>query len=215
MRTVSVTSKQIAAERAPRTQAERTALSDKAMLEAAVELILERGTEKTTLKAIGERAGYSRGLATYRFGSKAGLYKEVCRSVARRWISYLQNAVGHKTGIEAMCSAMDAYVRFVTESPDDVRVLHILFCEATSPLSEFRETAREAYQRQREDVEGWVRSGMAEGAVRADTDPASEAVRFVAYIAGITYLWLVTPRGIDFEKVHEDYKAQLRLALAP
>ena len=69
----------IAPDTQSRTQAERTAISDKAMLDAAIELILEHGTDKTTLAAIGEKAGYSRGLATYRFGSKAGLYDEVTR----------------------------------------------------------------------------------------------------------------------------------------
>ena len=65
------------AEATARTQAERSATSDKALLDAAIDLILERGIEKTTLQAIGARAGYSRGLATYRFGSKAGLFDEV------------------------------------------------------------------------------------------------------------------------------------------
>ncbi len=46
------------------TQAERTAISDKAMIDACIELILEHGTDKTTLQAIGEKAGYSLGLAT-------------------------------------------------------------------------------------------------------------------------------------------------------
>ena len=35
-----------------RTQAERTALSDKRMFEAAIRLIIEGGTQKTTLKAM-------------------------------------------------------------------------------------------------------------------------------------------------------------------
>ncbi|MEJ2533610.1 MAG: TetR family transcriptional regulator, partial [Halioglobus sp.] len=48
------------------TQAERTALSDQRMFEAAIRLINERGTQKTTLKDIGELAGYSRGMANYR-----------------------------------------------------------------------------------------------------------------------------------------------------
>ena len=58
-------------------QAERSAQSDKKMFEAAIELINERGTAKTTLKDIGEHAGYSRGLASYRFGSKDGLWMEL------------------------------------------------------------------------------------------------------------------------------------------
>ena len=60
-----------------RTQAERTALSDQRMFDAAIRLIMDRGTQKTTLKDIGEMAGYSRGLANYRFGSKDGLMLEL------------------------------------------------------------------------------------------------------------------------------------------
>ena len=41
------------------TQAERTAISDRAMLNAAIDLVIEHGTEKTTLAMIGEKAGYS------------------------------------------------------------------------------------------------------------------------------------------------------------
>ena len=59
------------------TQAQRTALSDQRMFEVAIELVNERGTAKTTLKDIGEGAGYSRGLASYRFGSKDGLWMEL------------------------------------------------------------------------------------------------------------------------------------------
>ena len=39
-----------------RTQAERTALSDQRMFDATIKLINERGTQKTTLKEIGELA---------------------------------------------------------------------------------------------------------------------------------------------------------------
>ena len=68
-----------AKQRKRRTQAERTALSDQRMFDAAISLINERGTQKTTLKEIGELAGYSRGLANYRFGSKEGLWREMAR----------------------------------------------------------------------------------------------------------------------------------------
>ncbi|RLA29246.1 MAG: TetR/AcrR family transcriptional regulator, partial [Gammaproteobacteria bacterium] len=89
------------------------------MLDAAIELILERGTDKTTLQAIGEKAGYSRGLATYRFGSKAGLFDELCKSISRRWLDYLAEDVGDKIGIDAMCAALDSFFQFVSDSPQD------------------------------------------------------------------------------------------------
>ena len=135
------------------TQAERTAISDKAMLNAAVELILERGTDKTTLQAIGEKAGYSRGLATYRFGSKAGLFDEVCKAISRRWLDYLQEDVGERIGIEAMCAALDSFFQFVSDFPQEARVLQILYCGAGSPKSEYRQTSVSIHQRQQDDEE--------------------------------------------------------------
>jgi AcrR family transcriptional regulator len=212
---LSVTSTDIAHDGGPRTQAERSAQSDAAMIEAAKALILERGTEKTTLQLIGERAGYSRGLASYRFGTKAGLFQAVGKSVLRHWMSHLDRAVDGQVGVEAMCSAAEAYRRFVEKWPDEIRVLHILLCEAASPRSEFRQIADESYERQREDVAGWVRRGMERGTVRGDADPQSEGARYVAYISGMTYLWLISPGAIDWQKVNDDFKDQIRISLTP
>ena len=56
------------------TQAERTEISDSRMLDAAVSLIVEQGPAGTSLKEVGMLAGYSRGLAGQRFGSKDALF---------------------------------------------------------------------------------------------------------------------------------------------
>ena len=212
---VSAHPEQTAADAQSLTQSERTAISDKAMLAAAIELILERGTDKTTLQAIGEKAGYSRGLATYRFGSKAGLFDAVCKSISRRWLGYLKKGVGDKTGIEAMCAALDAFLKFVSESPRDARVLQILYCGAASPLSEYRETSVNIHQRQQEDVAAWIRAGIRNGTIRSDADPKIAAAQYIAYIGGMTYLWVINPASIDFCKANESMKEHLKLSLAP
>lgn len=198
----------------PLTQAERTAISDQAMLEAAIDLILEHGTDKTTLQAIGEKAGYSRGLATYRFGSKAGLLDAVCKAVSRRWLEYLKRGVGDANGIEAMCAALDAFLRFISDSPRDARVLQILYCGAASPRSEYRQTSVSIHQRQQDDVVSWIRAGIAAGTIRPDADARSIAAHYIAYISGMTYLWLINPESVDFRKANDDMKLHLRLVLA-
>lgn len=205
----------IVSEAQPLTQAERTAISDKAMLDAAIDLILERGTEKTTLQAIGEKAGYSRGLATYRFGSKAGLFDAVCKAISRRWLEYLKKSVGEKTGIEAMCAALDAFLQFITAAPRDARVLQILYCGAASPLSEYRATSVNIHSKQQEDVARWVQAGIENGTIRADADPKTIAAQYIAYIGGMNYLGVINPGSIDFRRANEDMKRQLRVALAP
>ena len=185
------------------------------MLDAAIELILEHGIEKTTLAAIGEKAGYSRGLATYRFGSKAGLFDAVCKSISREWLHYLHAGVGAQTGIEAMCTALDAFFKFVSDFPREAQVLQILYCGAASPKSEFRETSVSIHQRQRDDVADWVRAAQKSGSIRDDVDPVSVAAQYIAYISGMTYLWVISPESIDFAKANDDMKRHLQLSLSP
>ena len=90
------------------TQAERTALSDQKMFEMAIELVNERGTAKTTLKDIGEGAGYSRGLASYRFGSKDGLWMELFARFDEIWKAHLSTYLAGKSGLAALQSAIQA-----------------------------------------------------------------------------------------------------------
>ncbi|MEN7344207.1 MAG: TetR/AcrR family transcriptional regulator [Pseudomonadota bacterium] len=197
----------------PRTQAERTALSDSAMLAAAQTLILERGIEGTTLAAIGERAGYSRGLATYRYGSKAGLFREVSTNIHRRWVSYLSEAVGEETGVDAMCLAVDAYYRFVSDAPEDIRVLHILYYAGSEPSSELRDIARTAFQRQIADAERWITEGVNAGTIDSSVSATAEAAEYVAHLAGMTYLWLLNPVSLRFDEIKDSFKRSLRTRL--
>ncbi|MEO0576375.1 MAG: helix-turn-helix domain-containing protein [Pseudomonadota bacterium] len=198
-----------------KTQAERTAASDRAMIDAAVQLILEHGIEGTTLSAIGEHAGYSRGLATYRFGSKAGLFEEVSNTIHRRWVGYLNKAVGAQTGADALKAAADAYYRFVTDAPEDIRVLHILYYGGAQPNGELRGFAKQAISRQIADAERWINEGIADGSVRDDISPRTAATQYVAHIAGITYIWLLNPQRLDFSDIHREFIRTLTEQLAP
>ena len=198
----------------PLTQAERSAVSGKAMLVSAMNLILAHGTDKTTLAMIGEAAGYSRGLATYQFGSKAGLYDALCQSISRNWLEYLKSGVGDKVGIEAMCAALDAIRQFVEDSPREGRVLQILYCGAASPSSEFPDTSIGIHNRQRSDVVEWVKAGQANGEIRKDVDAVAVASHYVSYISGMTYLWLTSPETFDFSTTNAEMKRQLRVSLA-
>ncbi|MEL7024906.1 MAG: helix-turn-helix domain-containing protein [Pseudomonadota bacterium] len=198
----------------PKTQAERVAASDKALLEAAMTLILERGMDGTTLAAIGERAGYSRGLATYRFGSKAGLFQEVSSTIQRHWSEFLQAAVGDASGIDALCGAATAFHEFVNRFPQEIRVLHILYYGGAGPNSDVRGLAKQAFSRQVADAERWVEDGRAAGHIRADVDSRAVAAQYVAHIAGLTYIWLLNPGDINFTRIHEDFIRTLRERLA-
>src|SRR6185437_14241745 len=109
------------------TQAERTELSDRRMLEAAIRLIVERGISRTKLTDVGVQAGYSRGLAAMRFGTKAGLLSQVVRFTLSNWIAQAQRTVGSKTGLAAVYAAIDAQDQWSRESSAEMRALYGVF----------------------------------------------------------------------------------------
>lgn len=199
-----------------RTQAERTALSDARMLEAAVRLIGERGTERTTLKDVGELAGYSRGLAGYRFGSKENLFAFVVRAIGEEWLRELTAVTAGRVGLAAIEAATDAHYRFVADAPEHVRAFYILWFEAIGPQSQVREVIARIHDRRRRDVEGWIRGGQRAGEVAAGVDAKSLAAQFCAAVTGIVYQWLVDPRAMEeIRALHAGLKQTMRVLLPP
>lgn len=62
-----------------RTQAQRRAESDDRLLSAAAEIVAAEGYHALTLERVGDRAGFSRGLASRKYGSKDGLIEALIR----------------------------------------------------------------------------------------------------------------------------------------
>ncbi len=187
------------------TQAERSALSDRRMVDAAIELLNERGTQKTTLKEIGERAGYSRGMANYRFGSKDGLMLELFERFDSRWKEQLRNHVGDSTGLTAVSQAAEALKDFLDNESSYMRAMYLLWYECLGHDSDMRRALAEHHEVYRQDVRQWVEQGITAGEIRAGTDAAQFAIQFCAFIFGIVYQWLVNAEALDLDTVFDSY----------
>lgn len=196
------------------TQAERTALSDTRMLNAAKELIAECGTHNTTLREVGERAGYSRGLASNRFGSKEGLFSQLVLDFNRQWAEELRNTVGDSTGLPAFNAALDAVEYFLLNRSQEMKALYILWFESMSSHDEVRQRLALNHKAYRRDAERWVREGIQEGTIRDTIDPQSFAVEFASLIFGLIYQWLIDPESIDVHTVFQHYHRNALATLA-
>jgi AcrR family transcriptional regulator len=197
-------------------QPERSALSDARMADAAVALICERGAGDTTLKDVGLRAGYSRGLASYRFGSKAGLWSFLIRTIGEEWLAALQQAVVGTSGVDTIHAAVDAHCRFLLDSSERIRAFYVLWFESVGPDPALREVITGAHQRRQRDVEAWIRGGIESGTVRSDVDVPAVAEQFCAAIIGIVYTWLVSPLAhAEVHHLHAGLKQQMTTALPP
>src|SRR5438045_7954367 len=81
----------------------RSERSTKALLRAAGDLVAEGGYQSMTLATVGERAGYSRSLATARFGSKGKLLEALVEEIVVRWdVERVEPEQQGLTGLEAL-----------------------------------------------------------------------------------------------------------------
>jgi len=196
------------------TQAERTALSDQRMFDAAISLINERGTQKTTLKEIGEIAGYSRGLANYRFGSKDGFMLELFARFDGRWKKHLGSYIKDQTGIDALLAAADALRDFLKLESAYMRAMYLLWYESLGHESEIRSKLADHHEVYREDATQWIKEGIASGKVKKTINAEQFAVQYCAFIFGLVYQWLVNADAIDLDELFNDYEENIRELLS-
>ena len=168
------------------TQAERTEISDMKMLDATIDLIVTRGPSATSLKEVGLKAGYSRGLASQRFGSKDKLMAFVLRNIGDVWLQQLKSATAQKTGIEAIHRALDEHYRFCLEAPKRVRAFYTLWFESVNAGTELEAIIGKIHKRRHQDVARWIVGGYKETEIDSDRTELISS-HFCLSVIGIVY----------------------------
>jgi AcrR family transcriptional regulator len=197
-------------------QAERVALSDQRLLEAAIKLIAKNGYEKTSLADIGKEAGYSRGLVNHRFGTKLGLLTELVSNRAASFgLVKLYPAMGDKVGVDALHIAVDVYLKGVMDPFPGVRAFFVLMFESIGPVPEIQPEFIASGRRFRKEIEDRIRRGIEAGVVNNLVDPAAQAILFLGLLRGITIQALIDPEAVDIPRVANELKATLTRMLRP
>lgn len=204
-----------AADTPARTQAERTRTSERRLIRAALELIAESGLEGVTLRAIAERAGCSRGLVNYHFGSKEDLLRKATRELVRGWSrGIVAPAVGDRVGADALRTVLAEHLQLLRRSPE-ARAYYTLVYAALGPMPELQAELARAHATLRRRMADWIAAGIAAGAVRADVDPVQQAILVHGAVRGIVYQWMLDPGAIDLERAYDALATTIERALAP
>jgi len=180
-----------------RSQKERIELSDKLMLDAAEHLVIELGTHATTLKEVGERAGYSRGLAHARFGSKEQLFMRLTERCLAHWYEEVRNQSRGRRGSAALMSRLDAIIAYAANHPADAQVLYILWFESVGVSSPMKERLSEFHQAARKDISSLLEEGVKQGELSKKTDVEALTLLITSTSFGLAYQWLVDQDSVD------------------
>ncbi|WP_303834436.1 TetR/AcrR family transcriptional regulator [Acidovorax soli] len=169
-----------------RTQEQRREESIKCMVQAAIELIAEKGVAGLTMAEVGIKAGYSRGLAHLHFGSKEKLLSECLEYLAHEFNTLRKKDGSDTTGINGIYSLVNAYTQRPEDSVKRIRAMFFIVLDssvADSPLYGFVQDYNEknmAY------AEFKLNEAKALGQIKQDVDTQAAAFIIMSLLRGIS-----------------------------
>jgi AcrR family transcriptional regulator len=187
-----------------------------ALIEAASALFAERGYHDSSVAAIGERAGASRGLVNHHFGSKENLLAAVIDTHLHEWEhEVVAPAIAGKNGLEALKAIIFAHCELAKNQPEHLLLLYRLMGEALDPRNKLGDEFAAVHKRWREQGKYWWDEGVAAGEIDGSIDQDANASLIIGAVRGITFDWLTAPGSFDLDAAYEQFWAMLVGFLAP
>lgn len=167
------------------------------MLNAAIELILEQGAD-VSMKAIGERAGFSHGLVLARFGSKAGLNEAVAREAQRRFFDTVYAPGSDSGGMAKLHRSIDVYLRSMLTVG---RAFYVLFGASLGPNAQLRGAFAHADKAFRRYMLSHLNEALAHGEIDPSIEPKAMATLLVGMLRGVAMQHCMDPGAFEIETV--------------
>ncbi|MEV0296036.1 TetR/AcrR family transcriptional regulator [Nocardia sp. NPDC050710] len=195
-----------------RSQEERRSEAERRLLESAAELVGEIGPSKVTLAAIGDRAGYSRGLVTHHFGSKGAMMERLVGVVGERFREDLVDATASASWADLLLEFVRAYFAVVSDMPPMNRARLVLWADAVATPSELRPAITASDREFREELANRIVQGQAAGEFAPDINSAGLATVTVAMLRGVALQKMLDPDlDLDAGRVEIEHLLLTRL----
>lgn len=186
------------------------ASSREKILDAAVELIAERGYSATSVDALCRRAGIVKTALYWHFGSKEGLLAAVIDRVASAWIDELRSTVSRAgEPEERLAVALAGMRRILEQRPELLRLLLSVLLERAEGDDETRAALQRAFLRARRAIVETI-----EATTPGVRDPDLIAHTIVSLMQGALLLRLADPEGTDLDRVFAELERTVLLVMA-
>ena len=162
--------------------------SRRRILDAAEELIAERGYDKTSIVEISQRSGVSRGSIPWHFTNKDGILLAVVARVTERY--FAEEALRDDPTLQGV------FGRFatLTRGPGG-RLLFIALNQAITATGPVRTQYQQFYSGERRKLDEWLETV----GVTSTVQRKALAGAILAALLGASVQWLVDPDHFDLE----------------
>jgi AcrR family transcriptional regulator len=180
--------------------------SSQRLLQAAAELIVERGWEATTAAEIGRRAGYSRAMVHARYGGKDAILEAFLHEYMRR----LNPDPDPKTsGMQQVLAHFDRIEEIYAADREVLLAMFVATFEAVKTTSPLRQRVRDQLRSGAAKVEKGLRKGIRDGSVRSGIDIARAVSDISTAVFGIAFWWTALPDQSDLGRELTNVRARI------
>lgn len=195
------------------TQVERRAESEQRLLTAAAELIATEGFAAASLERVGAAAGYSRGLASQKFGSKDGLVTAVIAAVIARSAELL---VARDSDSASPLDSIIAYADVILlqiERDPFIRAYWVMMASAIANRLPNQTQFLAEHEKVKARLSGLITQGQDRGEIDSSVDPDAAALSIGSTLLGIGIECLLDP-ALDIPRVRAAALATISRTLA-
>lgn len=187
------------AQKARKSHAERREEAEARIVEAARDLISEKGTFAVTMADIGIRAGYSRGLPYQRFGSKEGILEAVLQSFIDRFNTRRDHVARPERGLDSITSLIETYFDRDPKDWKNAKALIIIMAEASLHEGRLRDLVVQYNRKHIDYLKKHLAIAREQDQVSVDIDGESLAVIIMGTLRGVV-LQSLSDQDIDLQK---------------
>lgn len=193
----------------PRTQEVRRAEAEQRLITAAAEMVGEVGPANVTLANVGQRAGYSRGLATHHFGSKGALMQRLVEAVTHQF----RDAMGAEGESDEPLTELRALIGIYFDVVADIQPVNrarlVLWADAVAnPAEDTRALMVAADREFREGIENRIEVAVTTGQVPDSVHPHGLATVIVAMLRGVALQALIDD-DVDLDAARHEIESLL------
>jgi AcrR family transcriptional regulator len=189
--------------RRDRARQERGVRTEEAILEATMRLLASRGIQGTSLDLLAEEVGVAKSSILWHFGSKEELLLRVAeRAYEQVAHGPVQKILALPTFEERAEATWSFFSDTLRQNPELRRVILYLIFESVEGRPEMRARLQQLYRGIREMYETGMRGVVPDGGQRERL-----AIITTAALDGIFLQWLLDPKAIDLDAVHDELRA--------
>jgi AcrR family transcriptional regulator len=192
-----------------RTQAERRAETRYRVLDAATKLVAAHGSRAVSLAAVGEAAGYSRGIVNHHFGSKANLLEELIKHTQQ-----FDVPTDADTGLGRLTQFVEAYLGGMHERSPRSEAFLKLWTESTGAEPSLGPLFAQRDAWFRELLAQHITDGISDGSINPEVNAQIAALALIGQLRGTAMLVFSTARDIPIEDISAEVARYVGRSLA-